>query len=140
MFYFFNDTATTVIYTDVHARSRREALPISDVRRAIPVDRGQRLTGAVVTRLVRRAKYGLIDTYRGDTLIFHLGMSGRWRIDPVEVLAHDHVLIETAEHRLALHDPRRFGSLDKIGRASCRERVCQYVEIWVVAGSLKKKK
>src|SRR3546814_12997794 len=28
----------------------------------------------------------------------------------------------------------------KIGRASCRERVCQYVEISVVAGSVKKKK
>src|SRR3546814_20960042 len=28
----------------------------------------------------------------------------------------------------------------QIGRASCRERVCQYVEISVVAGSLKKKK
>src|SRR3546814_16373310 len=29
---------------------------------------------------------------------------------------------------------------DKIGRASCRERVCQYVSISVVAGSLKKKR
>src|SRR3546814_15772078 len=28
---------------------------------------------------------------------------------------------------------------DKIGRASCRERVCQYVSISVVAVSLKKK-
>src|SRR3546814_18254364 len=31
------------------------------------------------------------------------------------------------------------GIVDKNGRASCRERVCQYVEISVVAGSLKKK-
>src|SRR3546814_11800757 len=30
-------------------------------------------------------------------------------------------------------------SIEKIGRASCRERVCQYVEISVVAVSLKKK-
>src|SRR3546814_13933414 len=28
--------------------------------------------------------------------------------------------------------------LRQIGRASCRERVCQYVEIWVVAVALKK--
>ena len=48
----------------------------------MPVDLGQRLTGARVTGLGRRAKYGLIDTDRGDTLVFHLGMSGRWRIDP----------------------------------------------------------
>src|SRR3546814_12662354 len=35
---------------------------------------------------------------------------------------------------------RRGVTLPKIGRASCRERVCQYVSISVVADSLKKKK
>jgi formamidopyrimidine-DNA glycosylase len=71
------------------------------------------MTGAVVTGLGRRAKYGLIDTDRGDTLIFHLGMSGSWRIDPSSIGPHDHVLIETDEgRRLALNDPRRFGSID----------------------------
>src|SRR3546814_17703325 len=35
---------------------------------------------------------------------------------------------------------RRFQAMEKIGRASCRERVCQYVSISVVAVSLKKKK
>ena len=85
----------------------------ADLRRAIPEDLGQRLTGATVTGLSRRAKYGLIATDRGDTLVFHLGMSGRWRIDPVEIGTHDHLLIETADGcRLALNDPRRFGSLD----------------------------
>ena len=84
-----------------------------DLRRAMPVDLGQRLTGAVVTGLRRRAKYGLIDTDRGDTLVFHLGMSGRWRVDPTEVEKHDHFIIETDEgRRVALNDPRRFGSLD----------------------------
>jgi formamidopyrimidine-DNA glycosylase len=85
----------------------------ADLRKAIPADLRQRLTGATITALGRRAKYGLIDTDRGDTLIFHLGMSGRWRIDPAETLAHDHLLLETAGgHRLALNDPRRFGFLD----------------------------
>ncbi|WP_205478618.1 bifunctional DNA-formamidopyrimidine glycosylase/DNA-(apurinic or apyrimidinic site) lyase [Sphingomonas arenae] len=84
-----------------------------DMRRAFPEDLGQRLTGAVVTGLGRRAKYGLVDTDRGDTLVFHLGMSGRWRIDPAELDTHDHLLIETEDgHRLALNDPRRFGSVD----------------------------
>lgn len=87
----------------------------ADLRRAIPADLRQRLTGARVTGLSRRAKYGLIDTDRGDTLIFHLGMSGRWRVDPAELLAHDHLVIETeAGRRLALNDPRRFGSLDLV--------------------------
>ena len=86
-----------------------------DLRRALPPDLGQRLTGAHVTGLRRRAKYGLIDTDRGDTLVFHLGMSGHWRIDPSEVAKHDHFIIETDERRrLALNDARRFGSLDLI--------------------------
>jgi formamidopyrimidine-DNA glycosylase len=85
----------------------------ADLRRAIPADLRQRLTGARVIGLGRRAKYGLIETDRGDTLIFHLGMSGRWRIDPESLGPHDHLLIETDEpRRLSLNDPRRFGSLD----------------------------
>ena len=84
-----------------------------DLRRALPVDLGQRLVGARVTGLCRRAKYGLIETDRGDILVFHLGMSGHWRIDPSETAKHDHFIIETDEgRRLALNDPRRFGSLD----------------------------
>lgn len=84
-----------------------------DLRRAIPPDLRQRLTGATVTALGRRAKYGLIETDRGDTLIFHLGMSGRWRVDPETLGTHDHLVIETgAGRRLALNDARRFGSLD----------------------------
>jgi formamidopyrimidine-DNA glycosylase len=84
-----------------------------DLRRPFPPDLRQRLTGARVTGLGRRAKYGLIETERGDTLVFHLGMSGHWRIDPASIGAHDHVLIETdAGRRLALNDARRFGSLD----------------------------
>jgi formamidopyrimidine-DNA glycosylase len=86
-----------------------------DLRRPIPVDLRQRLTGARVTDLSRRAKYGLIATDRGDTLIFHLGMSGRWRIDPEEPLVHDHLIIDTGQgRRVVLNDPRRFGSLDLI--------------------------
>jgi len=84
-----------------------------DLRRPFQPDLRQRVTGARVTRLDRRAKYGLIDTDRGDTLVFHLGMSGHWRVDPDEIGKHDHVVIMTDEgRRLALNDPRRFGSLD----------------------------
>jgi formamidopyrimidine-DNA glycosylase len=89
-----------------------------DLRRAFPADLGQRLTGARVTGLGRRAKYGLIGTDRGDTLVFHLGMSGHWRVDPGEVGKHDHLLIDTDEgRRLALNDARRFGSVDLVPTA-----------------------
>jgi formamidopyrimidine-DNA glycosylase len=85
----------------------------ADLRRAFPEDLGQRLTGAVVTGLARRAKYGLIHTDRADTMVFHLGMSGRWRIDPSTQEPHDHLALETDDgHRLVLNDPRRFGSVD----------------------------
>lgn len=86
-----------------------------DLRRPFPNDLRQRMTGARVIALGRRAKYGLIETDRGDTMIFHLGMSGRWRIDPGEIGRHDHLLIETdGGQRLALNDPRRFGSVDLV--------------------------
>jgi formamidopyrimidine-DNA glycosylase len=87
----------------------------ADLRRSFPKDLGQRLTGATVTGLGRRAKYGLIHTDRGDTMIFHLGMSGSWRIDHPQLEKHDHLLLETDEGRLlALNDPRRFGSVDLV--------------------------
>jgi formamidopyrimidine-DNA glycosylase len=87
----------------------------ADLRHAFPQDLGQRLTGAGVTGLSRRAKYGLIHTNRDDTMIFHLGMSGSWRIDHATLEKHDHLLLETDEgKRLALNDPRRFGSVDLV--------------------------
>lgn len=92
----------------------RVTLNRADLRRPFPDGLGQRLIGAQVIAMGRRAKYGLIGTNRGDTLIFHLGMSGRWRIDPAEIGKHDHLIIETAQHRLALNDPRRFGSVDLV--------------------------
>ena len=87
----------------------------ADLRKAIPADLRQRMQGATVTALRRRAKYGMIDTDRGDTMIFHLGMSGRWRVDPSEPLVHDHLLLETGAGRSAvLNDARRFGFLDLV--------------------------
>ena len=97
----------------VRVELRRE-----DLRRAFPKDLGQRLTGSRVVGLGRRAKYGLIDTDRGDTMVFHLGMSGSWRIDHAEIGKHDHLLIETDDgRRLTLNDPRRFGSVDLVPTA-----------------------
>lgn len=88
-----------------------------NLRRPFPPELVQVLTGAQVTGLTRRAKYGLIHTDRGATMIFHLGMSGRWRIDPAAADKHDHLVIETAEHQFALCDPRRFGSVDLVDTA-----------------------
>lgn len=92
----------------VRAETRRDNL-----RWPFPEDLRQRLTGAKITALSRRAKYGLVHTDRDDIMIFHLGMSGRWRIDPETIEKHDHFILETKSGRIAaLNDPRRFGSVD----------------------------
>ncbi len=96
------------------ARIERVVLNRANLRRPFPPDLVQMMTGARVTGLSRRAKYGLIHLDREQTVIFHLGMSGRWRIDPETPEVHDHMVIETANNRFALCDPRRFGSVDMV--------------------------
>lgn len=99
------------------ARLARVETRRADLRRPFPPDLVQVLTGARITGLGRRAKYGLIHTDRGQSLVFHLGMSGRWRIDPDTLGTHDHLVLETeAGHALALNDPRRFGSVDLVAQ------------------------
>ena len=92
----------------------RVAVNRPDLRRPFPPGLVQALTGAVVTGVGRRAKYGLVHLDREQTMIFHLGMSGRWRIDPEELGKHDHLVLETGGHRFALNDARRFGSVDLV--------------------------
>src|SRR6478736_5961798 len=95
-------------------RIERVALNRPDMRFPFPDGFVQRLAGARVPSLGRRAKYGLVHTYRELTMVFHLGMSGRWRIDPEAIGKHDHLVLETAEHRFSLCDPRRFGFVDLV--------------------------
>ncbi len=83
----------------------------ADLRWPLPVDLSQRLSGATVTALHRRAKYGLLETDRDDTLIFHLGMSGKFHQLKGEPGPHDHVLFEVGGRTLAYNDHRRFGSM-----------------------------
>tara|TARA_B100000678_G_scaffold60104_1_gene48554 strand:+ start:621 stop:1436 length:816 start_codon:yes stop_codon:yes gene_type:complete len=109
------EVETTVRGLALHLQDRvitsvRIARP--DMRRPFPEGLGQALVGARVTGLGRRAKFGLIHTDRDQSMIFHLGMSGRWRIDPETPDKHDHLLIETETNRFALNDPRRFGWVD----------------------------
>ena len=92
-----------------------------DMRRPFPPDLVQAMTGARIDSLGRRAKFGLLHTDRDRTLVFHLGMSGRWRIDPDTPDRHDHLVLETADHRFALCDPRRFGWVDLVDTARLPE-------------------
>ena len=117
------EVETTVRGLALHLAGRRiarVAVNRADLRRPFPVDLARVLTGARVTGLGRRAKYGLIHLDRDVTMVFHLGMSGRWRIDPTAADRHDHLVLTTeteadaSAHVLALNDARRFGSVDLV--------------------------
>ena len=99
-------------------RIARVTLNRADLRRPFPPELVQVMTGAKVTAMGRRAKYGLVHTDRDQTMVFHLGMSGRWRIEPEKPEKHDHLVLETGSgHVLALNDARRFGSVDLVPSA-----------------------
>ena len=108
----------------------------ADLRFPFPEGFVQRLTGATIQRLERRAKYlmGVLD--RGETLVMHLGMSGRFEIARPEgtirpgefVYAsdpdpkHAHVVFDTqAGGRVTYYDPRRFGYMALIETAKLGE-------------------
>lgn len=94
-----------------------------DLRRPFPENMADRLTGAKVMGLRRRSKYVLVDLSTGETLIVHLGMSGRMTVsgDPLGQYhrshpapeKHDHVVFQMdSGARITFNDPRRFGAMD----------------------------
>ncbi len=105
-------------------RIRSATLLRGDLRRAIPSGLAATLTGATVTSFRRRGKYILMRLSGGDSLLIHLGMSGRMAIRLQERAEtdhekHEHLIIETDEGwRIGLIDPRRFGLLDLMPTAA----------------------
>lgn len=94
-----------------------------DLRWPFPERMAQRLTGARVLRLRRRSKYILVDLDRGETLLIHLGMSGRMLVsgDQLGVFHHPHPAPQKHDHvvfhmaggaRITFNDARRFGAMD----------------------------
>lgn len=86
-----------------------------DLRIPMPRDLAEKLTGRSIRAVRRRAKYILIDLDDGQSLLLHLGMSGRLVIgDPASPTGkHDHIVLHCDGKRtLRFNDPRRFGMLD----------------------------
>ena len=94
-----------------------------DLRWRFPSDMAQRLTGARVVRLWRRSKYILLDLDSKETLIVHLGMSGRMLVSGQQIgefyqehpapEKHDHVVFHMEnDTRVTFNDARRFGAMD----------------------------
>ncbi len=92
-----------------------------DLRWAMPPGLVARLVGARVTSFRRRAKYILMRLSGGDSVLLHLGMSGRMVLGPAREggTLHEHVVLETDDGgRVGFVDPRRFGSIDLIATAA----------------------
>jgi formamidopyrimidine-DNA glycosylase len=100
----------------------------ADLRLPFPPHFAERMGGRRMLRLRRRAKYLLLDLDRAETLIMHMGMSGRFTIHGAEARMkpgrfhnktpddgsgegkHDHVVFVTDEGtRIVYTDHRRFG-------------------------------
>ncbi len=99
-----------------------------DLRVPFPPHFATRLSGRKIVRLTRRAKYILAELDEGETLVIHLGMSGRMSVyaegsnrklgqyvhdaasPSVGKGTHDHVVMDTdAPARIVFTDHRRFG-------------------------------
>ena len=95
-----------------------------DLRFPFPERFAERLTGTVVERLDRRSKYLLARLGSGETLLMHLGMSGRFSVTADDLSrqpgdfvyaapanpTHDHVVFHIEGGvTVTYNDPRRFG-------------------------------
>ncbi|WP_415405073.1 bifunctional DNA-formamidopyrimidine glycosylase/DNA-(apurinic or apyrimidinic site) lyase [Tateyamaria sp. SN3-11] len=100
-----------------------------DLRWPFPDGMAERLSGQQVLGLRRRSKYILADLASGETLLIHLGMSGRMLVsgDPLGQFAHEHPQAEKHDHvvlhmdngaRITFNDPRRFGAMDLMETAT----------------------
>jgi len=103
-------------------RLRRLRVRSRKLRWPIPAGLEQRLAGADILSLERRAKYLLLCSSRGTALI-HLGMTGSLRIitDGRAPGRHDHFDLEIEDGPIIrFTDPRRFGSLLWAGKDAAR--------------------
>lgn len=94
-----------------------------DLRFPLPERMAERLSGARVLGLRRRSKYILADLSTDETLLIHLGMSGRILISGAMSGAFHHTYAAPAKHdhvvfdmeggaRVTFNDARRFGAMD----------------------------
>ncbi len=110
----------------------RAAINRPDLRFPLPERMAERLTGARVLGLRRRSKYILADLSTAETLLIHLGMSGRMLISGIrlgefhhahpEPARHDHVVMDMeGGARITFNDARRFGAMDLMETARAEE-------------------
>jgi formamidopyrimidine-DNA glycosylase len=84
-----------------------------------PRARLKKLVGAKITDVRRHGKYLLVDTDTPNTLLVHLGMTGRFLITAADAprAKHTHIVLDLGARHLRFVDPRRFGQIDVFERA-----------------------
>jgi formamidopyrimidine-DNA glycosylase len=78
----------------------------------------RKLAGATITRIHRHGKYLLLETDTPNTLLVHLGMTGRTLIVNKDAprAKHTHVVLDLGDRELRFVDARRFGQVDVVER------------------------
>ena len=87
----------------------------ADLRLPLPANLSARVQGRQIRAIKRRAKYILIALAGAETLLIHLGMSGRMVIghDSTTRDKHDHLIFHMDNGlSVRFNDPRRFGLCD----------------------------
>ena len=90
-----------------------------DLRWPITPGMRDKIEGARIENMRRRAKYLLFDMSSGVTVLSHLGMSGSFRLERkgFNTRKHDHIVIGlTGDTQVVYHDPRRFGAFMWLNR------------------------
>jgi formamidopyrimidine-DNA glycosylase len=99
---------------------RAASVARAGLRWPFPEGLAERMAGARVEGFRRRGKYMLIRLSGGDSLLVHLGMSGRMVARPAAerpnvAVTHEHLALETEDGtRVGFVDPRRFGCVDLV--------------------------
>lgn len=92
------------------------------IRIPVPEDLPERVQGAQIIKVERRAKYILIHLDTGYSIIGHLGMSGRMMVFsklPQTPEKHDHIyMLLNDGQAVVFNDPRRFGLFTGCATAS----------------------
>ncbi|MGN6106928.1 MAG: bifunctional DNA-formamidopyrimidine glycosylase/DNA-(apurinic or apyrimidinic site) lyase [Kofleriaceae bacterium] len=93
------------------------------MQRRPPRKKLQGLVGARITGVRRHGKYLMVDTDRPQSLLVHLGMTGRFCIHArrEERATHTHLVLGLGARELRFTDARRFGQLDVFARDQERE-------------------
>ncbi len=95
----------------------------ADLRWPFPENFASRIKEAKVLNLKRRSKYILVELSTGETLLIHLGMSGKILVsnskignyfyESAQASNHDHVIFALDDGTvITYNDPRRFGAMD----------------------------